>query len=155
MAFYCCWFIFILHLLLIFNGKLLFSFLFPAFALLFCVPDLIPRDVCVPDELVCCSQIHRARSPLFYLAAGLRLFYFAWDVMFLKASQTVCLKPCVLENLWYFLSSQKLKLTLLFFPYISPADVYNCTSATELAICLNSGKKDKSSHHNLKQAFQS
>lgn len=48
---------FILQLLLIFNGKLLFSFLFPAFALLFCVPDLIPRDVCVPDELVCCFAL--------------------------------------------------------------------------------------------------
>lgn len=68
---------FILQLQLIFNGKLLFSFLFPAFALFFCVPDLIPQDMCAPDELVCCSQNHQARSPI-YLAASLKLFSFGW-----------------------------------------------------------------------------
>lgn len=52
------------------------------------------------------------------------------------------------------LSSQKLKPALFFFVCISPADVYNCTSATELAICLNSEKWIKALIITFKQAFQ-
>lgn len=43
-------------------GKL-FSCPFSAFAVLFSVPDLIPEDMCAPDELVCFSENRWEHNP--------------------------------------------------------------------------------------------